>query len=262
MKPKAPKTRKAPKTSKAKSTKPKKNKIFHTKPKKISWADVDVTTLTKEEIKKGLYSMRRSVSRALRSTDASVFHGISTPAMQKLTQSGFFAGILEKHPASEFIALQSFMQDPTHTKKGADEWFNGISSAMGKTFRTFGDLSEEEQEDRLSMYWRAFNRMKDAFPWISAEPHRATDIINATKEELIENRLDLDLEGMTTYMMDYMKDEIKSLPSSVSSSWTFSTPGTYEPETIPVVETTYTITRQDMRRKEYRDVHHNYDKKS
>ena len=101
------------------------------------------------------------------------------------------------------------------------------------------------------MYWtlELASKLEDA-PW------------PATKEELIENRLDLDLEGMTEYMMNYMQDEIKSLPSSVSSSWSFSTPGTYAPETIPVVETTYTVTRQDMRRKEYRDEHHNYDKKS
>ena len=235
---------------KRKSSKSKKSRSSKAK---MDWIHADVDRLSPSQIAAGLKSMKQTVSRSISRLDKYEKDGMTSPAIQFLNETGGMITTPQDIEArkDEFVRAQSYLKIPEHTVKGYQSWLVDVGSVMKTVFRTYGELTEDEQEDRKKMYWRAFNRMKQAYPWVVAEPHRATDIIDATKEEMLENMELQSIDDMYEHIMKYMEDEVDQLPSSVASSWTFARPESYETDELDVVENTYIYQyeRRDERRK-------------
>ena len=249
---------------KIKAEKKKKKQKRVPKPK-TDWIHTDVDTLTPIEIKKGLQAMARSVHRNVDILNFYEHKGIPSPAIQFLNESGGqdihsggFASVSDMK--DEFVRAQNFLKHEQHTKAGYDKWFADYSKATSEVFKHFDDLTEDEQKDRLNMYWRAFNRMKQVYPWIVAEPGRTTNIIDATKEEILEDFNINTVDEAYDKIMKFMEDERENLPSAIKSSdWTYapnvqmsySTPSRYRTTDVDF-ESEFVAVRGDMRTKEFR----------
>jgi hypothetical protein len=99
------------------------------------------------------------------------------------------------------------------------------------------------------MYWKAFNRAMDFYPWISQVPGESTNIINDTKDYLIEKAMEInDLDAMTDYMMEYFRKLSESQTGHSSdyygTSWKY---GAKSYTTYTGDVTTNTITIGDRR---------------
>lgn len=140
-------------------------------------------------LKKAIRSLGSSVRRNLNALrDYMTKGGMTPPALENLLKGG---GV----PSSkgddynvlygEYLRSLEFMNDPTHTPKGAAEWQKNVEEAVEAEIPSEKD--RPDFEERTRRYWKAFNRFHSYYTYMFAVPHFATDLIDATEAYCIES---------------------------------------------------------------------------
>lgn len=222
------------------------------------WIHADVTMLSPSQLKAGLKSLSQSVKRNINALEFHNVEGMTSPAITFLEQNGgdiTHGGDIDEL-RDQFAKAQSFMKMPEHTVAGYQKWVQSNLNAVESVF-SFDSLTEEEQKDRLNYFWYGFNRIKQAYPWLFIQPHRATDIIDATKEEILNNPNIQSAEDAYLEIEKYIQEEEQNLPSALKSKKTYyDAPNvygrTFQYTADAVDADILTLTRGDMRTKEFR----------
>ena len=162
---------------------PKKNKIRH------DWVRERINPDSRDikMLKKAIQSLGKSVRRNVSQLKTfSEQKGLIPPALDNLIRSGgdkFTTSGSYESLYGEYLRELEFMQNPTHTRTGAEEWYNQI---VNETREAFGDSPRPDLEERTKRYWRAFNHISQAYAYMFALPHFATDLIDATETHCID----------------------------------------------------------------------------
>lgn len=141
-------------------------------------------------LKKAIRSLSNSVRRnvnALR--DYMAKGGMTPPSLENLIKAGgtqiSSAGDNYENLYAEYLKAVEFMNDPTHTPKGASEWQKSAYKEFDEAMP--GARERPDHDELVRRYWKAFNRFSDAYPYMFAQPGFATDLIDATEEYCIAN---------------------------------------------------------------------------
>lgn len=200
----------------------------------------------------------RNIKQAIRSINKNIKHNASTsaiysPAFDELDASGGRELATEgdyDFLYGEYLRGLNFMLDPTHTEKGYKRWVNETGGIINEyaRYEDIDVMTPEETEERTSMYWRAFRRVMQVYPYFQVQEGKMTDLIDQTKDECINNR-ELDLDGMYSYIENTMLQGADDMGMTTEGdySWTFATQAEYEAESEFV--SSYVYTRPDYRKR-------------
>ena len=196
-------------------------------------------------IRRAIHAINRNIRRN------SVTGAVYSPAFEELDESG--GRVLDTNGDygflyGEYLRGLNFMQNPTHTERGYRKWVEETGGILQNFYEDIPVMSAEEIESRTSMYWKAFRRVMQVYPYFQVQEGKMTDLIDQTKDECINNR-ELDLDGMYAFIENKLLAGMDDMGMTTKEdySWTFATQAEYE--AASEFESSYVYTRPDFRRR-------------